>query len=99
MGCQCRHRLVQVFDGRHVAGGAVGQEAVSRKPQVVGVVAVELGGEGAPAVIAVVVVLGAESALVNPLGPLLSQVGGHHFQEDALGVDHGILKVAVAVPG
>ena len=58
-GLPVRHRFVQVFDGRHVAGGAVGQEAVGRKPQVVAVVAVELGGEGAPAVIAVVVILGA----------------------------------------
>ncbi len=58
-GLPVRHRFVQVFDGRHVAGGAVGQEAVGREPQVVAVVAVELGGEGAPAVIAVVVILGA----------------------------------------
>ena len=98
-GLPVRHRPMQVLDGRHVAGGPVGQQAVGGVPQVVGVVAVELGGEGAPAVIAVIVVLGAEDALVNALGPLFAQVGGHHLQEDALGVHQGKRKVAVAVPG
>jgi hypothetical protein len=93
------HGQVQVLDRRHVAGCAVGQETISCEPEVEGVIAVELRWKSAPTVITIVVVLGAKQPFVNSLGPLLTQIGGHHFQEYALGIDHAILKIAVAVPG